>query len=227
MIGRSLGVLFVVSSGFALVACGGKASGPGLGGAVGTGGSDSGSDTPPGGYETPPPTYDTPPPTFDTPPPVYDDPSGGGANVCVQLCNTFANRTCQGQTITAQQLAECPGECETSLFPVGQPCAAEYAAVLSCILRSEFFQDLIDAACEGRELNTDEIDEEELIAQCGAAAEAWEACGGSVDQNPEPGGPRCTPEGDACGDCPNVCRECECVWGQGAAECTADCPPVQ
>lgn len=226
MIGRSLGLLLVLGSGLGLAACGAKSNAGGFqggAGAPGTGGGDNGSGSvaPPGGYQTPPPTYETPPPTFDTPPPTYDNPGGAGAEACAQLCNAFVNRTCAGQVITAEAVAECPGECR-NLITEFEPCGTEYGALLSCMFRTQFFQDLLDAACAGEDIEVDEGDAEELLAQCGSQAQAFEDCsGGSVDNPP---GEDCTIDSQ-CTGCPDACAQCECSQGAGAEACLTICNP--
>jgi hypothetical protein len=224
MIGRSIGVLFVVGSGLGLVACGGKATAGSFGGDPGTGDDGSGSSNPPGGYQTPPPTYETPPPTYETPPPTYENPGGAGAEACTQLCNAFVNRTCGGQVITAEAMAACPGECRT-LITEAEPCGAEYGGLLSCMFRSQFFQDLLDAACAGEEIEVSEEDAEELLALCGSQIQAFESCSGSVGpQEPDPPTEDCTPQG-GCVGCLDACESCECSAGAGSETCMIICEP--
>jgi hypothetical protein len=229
MIGRSIGALLVIGSGLALVACGGKAKGTFAGGAGNGGTSDpSGGNTPPGGYQTPPPTYETPPPTYETPPPDYDNPGGAGSEACTQLCNSYLNRTCGGQIITADMLAECPAACRTALSEF-DPCGAEYGALLSCMLRTELFQELLDAACAGEDIEVDDEDAAEFLTLCGQQFQAFEACSGGIDEepNPDPPGQVCDPEGDACAGCIDNCDACECSLGPNATECDTICnPPV-
>jgi hypothetical protein len=223
MIGRSIGLLLVVGSGLALVACGGKAKGVGFSGGAGNGGTNdpTGGNTPPGGYQTPPPTYETPPPTYETPPPDYDNP-GGGTEACTQICNALVNRTCGGQVITAEAMAACPGECRT-LITEYAPCGTQYGALLSCMFRTQFFQDLLDAACAGEEFEVDEADAEEFLAQCGQQLQAFEDCSGSISEPPP--GQVCNIEGDQCAGCIGSCEMCECT--QGPAACVDICnPPV-
>jgi hypothetical protein len=231
MIGRSIGALLVVGSGLALVACGGKPKGYQVQGGAGNGGlgDPSGGNTPPGGYQTPPPTYETPPPTYETPPPGYENPGGAGTEACTQICNAYVNRTCGGQVITAQMMAECPVECR-ALITESEPCGAEYGALLSCMFRTEFFQDLLDAACAGEEIELDEEDAEELLIECGQHFEAFEACSGPTEPNPEepnPPGQRCDPEGDQCAGCIEACESCQCSLGAASEQCVTICnPPV-
>jgi hypothetical protein len=225
MIVRSIGALLVVGSGLGFVACGGKPTAGGFG--PGTGDDPSGGNNPPGGYQTPPPTYQTPPPTYDTPPPDYDNP-GGGTEACTQLCNAFVNRTCGGQVITAADVAACPGECRT-LITEFEPCGAQYGALLSCMFRTQFFRDLLDAACSGEEIEVDEEDAEELLAQCGQQAQAFEDCSGSStpEPNPDPPGQVCDVEGDQCAGCVGSCAICECSEGPASPTCMSICnPPV-
>jgi hypothetical protein len=222
MIGRSIGALFVVGSGLALAACGGKATAGGFD-PGGTGGSGSGSSNPTGGYQVPPPTYETPPPTYETPPPTYDNPGGAGAEACAQLCNAFVNRTCGGQVITAEAVAGCPAECRT-LITEFEPCGTEYGALLSCMFRTQFFQDLLDAACAGNEIEVSEEDAEELLLQCGQQAQAFEACSGSIPDDPDPPEEDCTPEG-GCVGCFDNCETCECTSGAGSEQCMLICDP--
>jgi hypothetical protein len=230
MIGRSIGALLVVGSGLALVACGGKPRGYEVQGGAGNGGTGdpSGGTTPPGSYQPPPPTYDTPPPTYETPPPDYDTPSGAGSEACVQLCNSFVNRTCAGQVITAQMTAECPANCRTALAEQG-PCGAQFGAQLACLFRTQFLQDILDAACTGEDIEIDEEDAAELLNLCGQQIQAYEDCSESIPdpEDPDPPGQVCDLEGDDCTGCPTTCDTCECSLGPTHETCLSICnPPV-
>jgi hypothetical protein len=219
MIGRSIGALLVVGSALGLVACGGKAKGgPGFEGGAGMSG-DEPPLSPPGAHQTPPPTYETPPPTHETPPPTYEHPDGAGAEACTALCNAFVNATCGGQVITAEQMAECPGACQEG-FAELDPCAAEFAAALTCMLRTSLFHDLIQAACSGEDIEPTDEDVEEVALQCGAQAEAFEACASSADLDPDGGG--CNLE-NQCAQCPNTCAQCQCLYGPSDPECMLIC----
>jgi hypothetical protein len=219
MIGRSIGALLVVGSALGLAACGGK-GGPGFEGGAGMPGEQP-PLSPPGPHQTPPPPYETPPPTYETPPPTYENPGGPGAEACTALCNAFLNHTCGGQLITAEAVAECPAECQAGFAEFG-PCAAEFGTVLTCMLRTSFFQHLIDAACSGEGLEPSDEDLEEAAWQCAAQAEAYNACAGGVD--PDQGEGRCNLD-NQCAECPNACAQCQCLFGPTDQQCMIDCPP--
>jgi hypothetical protein len=221
MIGRSIGALLVVGSGLGLVACGGKAKGgPGFEGGAGMPGEQP-PLSPPGSHQTPPPTYETPPPTYEPPPPTYEHPDGASTEACTAVCNAFVNATCAGQIITAEDMAACPGECQTA-FAEFEPCVAEFGAVLTCMLRTSFFQDLIDAACSGEDIEPTNEDLEEVALQCGALADAYNACAGTV--GPEPGEGGCNLD-NQCVECPNACAQCQCLYGPSAEQCMVVCNP--
>src|SRR5687767_15101062 len=156
MNGRSIALVLAVF-GPMLVSCGGKATGGSAPG-IGTG------ETPtpvPGDYETPPPTTQTPPPTEQTPPPVFQGGTGGSSQACVELCNIAATRTCGGVTPSPDEVAACPAECTVAFSEFG-PCEDEFAAVLSCMLRSPEFEALFDRICAGGEIS--DVEAEQLAA---------------------------------------------------------------
>jgi hypothetical protein len=220
MIGRSIGALLVVGSAFGLVACGGKAKGPGFEGGAGMPGAQP-PLSPPGTHQTPPPTYETPPPTYETPPPAYENPDGAGAEACTAFCNAFVNTTCSGRVITEAQMAECPLACQAELGEFG-PCAAAFGAVLTCMLRTGFFQTLINAACSGEDIEPTDEDLEEVALQCGAHAQAFDACADSAGLDPGEGEGECNAE---CGECPDLCAQCECLFGPSDQQCMIECNP--
>jgi hypothetical protein len=114
-------------------------------------------------------------------------------------------------------VAACPAECTVAFSEFG-PCEDEFAAVLSCMLRSPEFDALFDRICAGEEIT--DVEAEQLAAICQSQALAFAGC---IDATPpDTGGGSCTLE-DNCAGCDSSCDLCECSEGSGSTECDSLC----